>query len=419
MAEYILPDLDSMLQELLLIEEGEHEFTPQDGISDLRQLFFPVTRHGVYLNHASQGPMPRPVAVTMHQYVDDVSGFGSAHVSLWLEYILGARRRLALMINGHPSQIAFTGSTGDGLMLLASALTWQEGDTILLAEGEFPSNVYPWLSLQEQGVKVEFVPAYENRISADEVKARITDRTRLVSLSLVEFLTGFRNDIQSIASYCHERGVLCGIDAMQALGSIDVDVQALDVDFLVGSSHKWLLAPQRTGLLYVSTDFFSKLQMRRKSWFSVEEPYDFFNYEQPLKRGAWRFEHSFPNIMPIVGLDSALGLFDGVEGGIQAVEQRILGLTEYALDGLEHLGYPLITPRGKGERSGIVTFQLHPARPDLTVPQAVEALAERSITVSARGNGVRISPHFYNTLQDLDQLLNALEDLKQPPTPKK
>jgi cysteine desulfurase / selenocysteine lyase len=419
MAEYILPDLDSMLQELLLIEEGEHEFIPEDGISELRQLFFPVTRQGIYLNHAYLGPLPRPVAVTMHQYVDDASSFGSINAAVWQEYLLGARRRLALLLNGHPSQVAFTASTSDGLMLLASALSWQEGDTVLLAEGEFPGNVYPWLNLQEQGVKVEFVPARENRISADDVKARITERTRLVSLSLVEFLTGFRNDIQSIASYCHERGVICGVDAMQALGAIDVDVKALDIDFLVGSSQKWLLAPERTGLLYVSTDFFSQLKMQRKSWFSVEEPLDFFNYEQPLKRGAWRFEHSYPNTMPIVGLDAALGLFEDVEGGMQAVEQRILGLTEYAMDGLERLGYPLITPKGEGERSGIVSFHLYPGRADLTAPQAVEALAERSITVSARESCIRISPHFYNTLQDLDQLLNVLEDLKQPPVAKK
>jgi cysteine desulfurase/selenocysteine lyase len=419
MAEHILPDLDSLLEELLLIEEGEHEFVPHDGAADLRQLFFPVTRQGVYLNHASQGPLPRPVVVSMHQYVDDVSNFGSAHFSIWQEYILGARRRVSNLIGAHPSQIAFTASTGDGLMLLASALSWQEGDTILLAEGEFPANVYPWLNLQDQGVKVEFVPALEHRISASEVKARITERTRLVSLSLVEFSTGFRNDIQSIATYCHERGVLCGIDAMQALGAIEVDVKALGVDFLVGSSHKWLLSPQRTGLLYISTSFFSQLKMQRRSWFSVEDPYDFFNYEQPLKRGAWRFEHSSPSAMAVVGLDSSLGMFDTFVGGMQAVEERILGLTDYALDGLERLGYPLLTPRGKGERSGIVSFKLHPARLDLTIPQAVEALAERAITAAGRGEGVRISPHFYNTIEDIDLLLNALEDLKRPPVPKK
>jgi selenocysteine lyase/cysteine desulfurase len=304
-------------------------------------------------------------------------------------------------------------------MLLAGALKWREGDVVLLAEGEFPANVYPWLNLKELGVRVEFVPARDGRILVDEVKERITERTRLVSLSLVEFSTGFRNDLESIAVYCHERGVICGVDAMQALGALDVDVKRLGVDFLVGSSHKWLLGPQRTGLLYISVGLFQQLSMQRRSWFSVEEPYDFFNYEQPLKRGAWRFEHSFPNTMAIVGLDSALGLFDGIEGGMPAIEERILGLTEYAMNGLERLGYPIISPRGEGERSGIVSFRVHTERPELTVVQIVEKLAERGITVAARGEGVRISPHFYNTIQDLDQLLNALEDLKQPPITKK
>src|SRR5437588_9073405 len=119
-------------------------------------------------------------------------------------------------------QVAMTASTGDGLMHIADGLRWRAGDTILTAEGEFPSNVYPWLNLQDQGVQVHFVKMHEHRIRVEDVLAQISEHTRLVSLSLVEFSTGFRNDIATIARHCHDRGVLCGIDAMQALGALDI-----------------------------------------------------------------------------------------------------------------------------------------------------------------------------------------------------
>src|ERR1700730_3762201 len=243
-----LPDLDDMLQSMLLIEEGEHEFTPEEeNVRELRHLFFPVTRNCIYLNHAADGPLPRPTARTMHTYIDDLSRFGSVNFSRWGMYEQGAHRRLANMLNVRPDQIAMTASTGDGFMHIAEGLNWREGDAIVTAECEFPSNVYPWLNLQQRGVQVQFVKMHENRIRVEDVLAQITERTRLVSLSLVEFSTGFRNDIAAIARYCHERGILCGIDAMQALGALDIDLQLLDVDFLAAASNKWLLGPLITG----------------------------------------------------------------------------------------------------------------------------------------------------------------------------
>ncbi|MGH2497354.1 MAG: aminotransferase class V-fold PLP-dependent enzyme [Ktedonobacteraceae bacterium] len=410
-----MPTLDDMLQSLLLIEEGEHEFTGEDDVQELRHLFFPVTRNCIYLNHASDGPLPRPTARTMHTYIDDSSQFGNINASRWSMYEQGAHRRLASMLNVRPDQIAMTASTGDGLMHIAGGLDWREGDTIITAECEFPSNVYPWLNLQQQGVQVHFVKMYEQRIRVEDVLAQITGRTRLVSLSLVEFSTGFRNDIAAIARYCHEHGILCGIDAMQALGALDIDVQQLGVDFLAAAAHKWLLGPKTTGILYVSDALLAQMRPMRRGWFSVETPFDFFNHDQPLKQGAARFEHSSSNRAPIVGLDASLGVFESIDGGMQAVEARILGLTSYAIAGLERLGYLVVSPQGAGERSGILCFQSHPERQDLTPQHIVDELVARQIYAAARGTVARISPHFYNTIEDIDVLLNTLEELKKPP----
>ena len=411
-----MPALDDMLQSLLLIEEGEHEFTPEEeNVRELRQLFFPVTRNCIYLNHAADGPLPLPTARTMHTYIDDASRFGNVNASRWNMYEQGAHRRLANMLNVRTDQIAMTASTGDGLMHIAGGLNWQNGDSIVTAEGEFPSNVYPWLNLQAQGVQVHFVKMHEHRIRVEDVLTHIDERTRLVSLSLVEFSTGFRNDIATIARHCHERGILCGIDAMQALGALDIDIQQLSVDFLASAAHKWLLGMRMAGILYVSDALLAQLRPARRGWFSVATPFDYFAYDQSLKQGAARFEYSSPNRVPIVALDASLGLFESIDGGMQAVEARILGLTNYAIKGLEGLGYPVISPQGAGERSGIICFQPYPARQDVTPRHIVDELAARQIYVAARGTVARISPHFYNTTEDIDALLNALEDLKKPP----
>src|SRR5581483_7197731 len=145
-----IPSLDDMLASLLLAEEGEHEFhSEEEGVLDVRQYFFPVTRGTIYLNHAANGPLPRPVVQTVREYLDDVSAFGGSHEQRWGEYERGSHRRLARLLNARPDQIALTANTRDGLMMVAQGLSWHEGDTILSAEGEFPSNIYPWLNLQE------------------------------------------------------------------------------------------------------------------------------------------------------------------------------------------------------------------------------------------------------------------------------
>ncbi len=410
----VLPSLDDMLQPLLLLEEGEHEFAgEEEGVTELRQLFFPVTRHSTYLNHAANGPLPRPTTRTLQDYIDDTSMYGNINFERWSAYESGSHRRLAQLMHARPEQIALTYSTGDGFMTIAQGLHWQEGDTILSAEGEFPSNVYPWLNLQELGVHYIQVSARNNRIAVEDILAHINERTRLVTLSLVEFSTGFRNDIAAIARHCHERGILCGIDAMQALGALEIDVQELDVDYLSAASHKWLLGPQICGILYISDKLLPQLRTPRRGWLSVETPFDFFNHSQPLRTGAGRFEHSSSNRLPIIGMDASLGVFECLDGGMQAVEARILGLTAYTIAGLERLGYPVVSPREAGERSGIVCFKPHPERQDVGVQAIVDELAARAIYVAARSDIVRISPHFYNTLEELDTLLNALEGMKR------
>ncbi len=407
-----LPSLDTLLQPLLTAEDTHPLSGAADESEAIRHYLFPITRTRTYLNHAANGPLPLPVARTLHSYIDDTSNYGNLHHQQWIERTEQTRQRLARLINARPDQVAFTANTGDGLTNIAQGLRWQRGDTIVSAVGEFPTNVYPWLNLLEDGVQLLSVAMKEHRILVEDVLETITERTRLVTLGLVEFSTGFRNNIAPIARYCHEHGILCGIDAMQALGSIDVDVQKLGVDFMVAASHKWMLGPQICGILYLSENLLDQLSIPRRGWLSVEEPFDFFNHAQPLKAGAKRFEYNTPNTLPTIGLNACLDLFEHIDGGMQAVEARILGLTAQAIAGLKHLGYPVVSPLGAGERSGIVCFKPHPERQQLTVQHIVDQLASHNISAAARGDIVRISPHFYNTIEEIDFLLNTLEEMR-------
>ncbi len=392
-----LPALDDMLQSLLLMEEGEHEFVSEDEeVSELRQLLFPVTREGVYLKHAVMGPLPRPVAQAMRDYVDDVSRFGDVHEESWKQYRDGAHRRMAGLLHTRAEQVAFTANSRDSLMRLAYALDWQEGDAMLVVGDEPGGNASAWLDLVARGVKVQTIPMRDQRLTNEDIFACIDKQTRLVSVSHVLPATGFRSDVAALTAYCRERAIVCGVDATQSLGALDVDVQRLGIDYLVAEGHKWLLAPQSSGILYVSDDLFARL------------------HQSSLRVGMERFEYGAPNSFPIVGLDAALGVLECIDGGMQAVEERILGLGAYAIAGLERLGYPIISPRNQGERSGIVCFTTHPERRDLTVQKIVESLEERNIYIAAHEDVASISPHFYSTPEDIDALLKMLEELKRP-----
>ncbi len=334
----MLPSLDDMLAPLLLFEEGEHEFSgAEDSVDqqDIRSHFFPVTRNCVYLNHAALGPIPRPVVQAVQAYIEDTSAYGVVPEAKWFEYEKGAHRRLASMISARPDSIAFTANTGDGLMHMALGLPWQQGDTIISAEGEFPSNIYPWLNLREQGVHLHKVPLRDYRIPTEDALVNITERTRLVSLSLVEFSTGYRNDIAAIARYCHERGILCGIDASDAGAGSARDRRAGAGYRLFGSgltqmatfaAHNWYTLCLRQ--LAATIIGFA-------AW--LAERGDTLRFLQP--RTALEDRRGPPRVQFVQSAPLLLGWMPrwacsrGIAGGMQAVEARVLGS-----DRLRHYG---------------------------------------------------------------------------------
>jgi len=363
----------------------------------------PVTTQCAYLNHAGMAALPRRSAERMKALADTVSISGDRR---WLdrnaevERVRGLAAKLLGAREAH--EIAFVENTSAGISMVAEGFAWKEGDNVVGAALEFPSNVYPWMQLADYGVEYRTVPERDGRIDEDELLARIDDRTRMLVLSWVQYASGYRADLIRLGTACRERGVLFVVDAIQGLGALALDVEASFIDIAAASTHKWLLGPEGTGLLYVSDRVIETLRPVRSGWRSMRSLFQWTDFAIDFAEGAKRFESGTLNVYGIHALGGSLELLQ--EAGMAAVEARVLALTERAAVGLAERGFQVISSRRPGETSGIVSA-VHPAIP---AGDLVRRLAAVDIVAAARAGRFRISPHFYNTEEEIDRCLGGL-----------
>ncbi len=366
---------------------------------------FPVTQRYAYLNHAATAAPPRPVIEAMAHYLTEHGQVGSEALPNWDDRLEQIRQLAARFIGAHRDEITFTGSVSHGLNIVAAGLDWQPGDNLICAETEFPANVYPWTNLQRRGVEVRFAPARENRILVDDVAALMDGRTRLVAISFVEFGTGYRNDLDTLAQLCHERGALLGVDGIQGLGALRFSVQQTPVDFVATHAAKWMLGPIGAGFLYIRRGLLTRLDPVMTGWRAVVDRDNYYRYDSPLRPGGERFEAGSLNVAGLLGMEAALHLL--LTAGLEAIEARILALTDYLIAGLQARGCDITSPIAhRRERSGILCFR----RPGADPAALAERLKAAGVVVSLRGGVIRVSPHFYNTEGDLDRLLEGLPE---------
>jgi len=371
-------------------------------VADLREQF-PVTGRYAYLNHASVGALSRPVVEAMTRYLTERAIGGGEILINWDAGIERIRQTCARFVGAHRDEIVFTGSISHGLNIVACGLDWKESDNLICAETEFPANIYPWTNLQRRGVEVRFAPVRENRIVVEDVASLMDRRTRLVALSFVEFHTGFRNDLDALATLCHKQDTLLSVDGIQGLGALQFSVTRTPVDFLAAHSAKWLLGPIGAGFLYVRRELLQNLNPAMAGWRSIVDRDDYFKFDSPLRESGERFEPGSLNVAGLLGMEAAIELLLSV--GMDEIEARILALTDYLIAALQERGCCIATPiQNRSERSGIVSFR----HPDVTSAELCERLHAADVIVSMRGDLIRVSPHFYNTEQDLDRLLAAL-----------
>ena len=363
---------------------------------------FPVVHHCTYLNHAAVGTLPTRARQAVRAYVEDFNEHAASNYRDWEAAIETTRSRAARLINAAPEQVAFVKNTTEGLCFAANGIDWRSGDNVLLNDLEFPSNVYPWLNLARDGVETRMVASVDGRLTAESIAERIDARTRAVSISHVEFGNGFRNDLAAIGALCRERGVVFVVDAIQSLGQTPVDVEEMGIDILTADGHKWLLSPEGIGIFYCAPHLTERLRLYETGWNSVADAGNYDAYDPTPAPTARRFECGSHNTLGIHALGASLDLL--LEVGIETVQGRLRLLTDRLVGALCDAGYRVLSPRGASEWSGIVTFD----SPLHETEVLHRTLRSRQIIGARRGGGIRISPHFYNTEEEVLRVVDAL-----------
>jgi cysteine desulfurase / selenocysteine lyase len=360
---------------------------------------FPSADRSIFFDHASAGPISTDVADTMHDVV--AAHLASGFQSDWHPAMESVRGDVARLINGQADDIAFTQNTAQGISLIANGLDWAHGDNVVLPALEFPSNYFPWQTLANDGVEIRHVPAPDGNAKIDDVLSAIDGRTRVVSISAVQYSTGYRYQLERLGEHCQRGGTLLVVDGTQSLGALSFDVAETGADVLAVSDHKWLLGPLGAGFTYLSPRAREQVAPSVVGWLTVREPFS-FDYRLDYPDSADRYESGTENIVGTLGLGAAVRLFLHLTP--QWVEQRVLGLTDQLAEGLTSRGYEILSDRSEKARSGILIFR----DPHRTPDDVHAGLSRAGVRCTVRGGGLRLSPHMYNLESEVDAVLDAL-----------
>ncbi len=372
----------------------------------VRQREFPVTQSRIFLAHAGDCPLPRRVAEAVASYAHEAAT-GDQEKFVY-PVILGKARKLgAQLLQCEPEEVALVGPTSLGLSFFASGLKVRRGDNILIYFEDYPSNVYPWMALSERGVEVRLLNTRGlGVIRPRDVTGQVDEHTRLVALASCHFVSGFRLEHEAIGRSLRERNILFCLDAIQTVGAFPMPVA--QVDLLAADAHKWLLGPCGAGLIYVRRELQEHLNPPIYGWHNVRCP-DFVAQEQiVLRQGAAKYEAGTHNLVGLVGLVAAMELL--LEIGVEAIGRELLRKRAWLVPALQAKGYTVPQADAPPENaSGIISFY-HPAK-DLAAlhQQLLDANIVTSLRAERTGRKyIRLSPHFYNTDQELRKVLEQL-----------
>lgn len=371
-------------------------------IEELISREFPVNRNLIHLNHAAVGPWPFRTSEEVRKFAKENCESGSKYFNRWLETEASLRQKCAdLIVADSADDISLLKNTSEGLSMVAHGFPWKPGDNVVISDQEFPSNRIVWQSLQEKGVEVREVPlpcpgpVEENLIAATD------SRTRMISISSVQYASGLRVDLETLGGLCHERGIAFCVDAIQGLGVFPHNVKLANIDFLVADGHKWLLSPEGIAIFYCAPQWRKRLSLHEYGWRMTEKPLEFNNREwRPASTGR-RFECGSQNMTGIIALHASLSLF--FEIGVEDIWKRVAHRTELLFDlVLNQENLELLTCASEGRYAGITVFR----HQTLTDQQLYERFNQGNVLCAMRGGGIRLSPHFHTPIEHLEQAID-------------
>ncbi|MBI3782437.1 MAG: aminotransferase class V-fold PLP-dependent enzyme [Deltaproteobacteria bacterium] len=394
-------------------ETAPSRFTAAE-IAEIRSEF-PALAELTYLSTNGLGLLPRRSAQAVATRLDRLTNGGIAVAFADDEELAEeTRRRVAHLLSCHADEIAFTRNTSEGILWVAESLPLASGDEILVAQGEFPSSVLPWLGRAQRGVVTRFLAQAQRRITPAMVAAAWTPRTRLLAISFVQYNSGFRADLAALASVAHRHGGLLLVDAIQGLGALRLDAAATQVDFLTAGTQKWLLGLQGLGIFFCRRERLAQLEAMHVGPGSLPQDTDpedpLAPYDCNFVAAARRFEEGSRNYLGLAALSESLRFIDEI--GPARIEARIRELTDYAVAAAERRGCRVESPRGAGEWSGILLFTPpggRPAKEPDDMRRLMEAMRQRQIAINGREGCLHMGIHFYNTTEEIDRLMQAVD----------
>ena len=334
----------------------------------------------------------------MQRLAQDALDYGSFHYPAWLETYEGLRRSAARLVNGSPQEIAIVKNTSEGIATVAMGLNWHPGERIVAFQEEFPANQYPWRRLESKGVTISWLNATDSLDRIDEAARG----ARLLAISFVQFLTGFRADLRAIGEICHRRGVIFLVDAIQGLGVFPVDVQAAHIDALTADGHKWLTGPEGCGILYISKRLQEIVEPVEFGWTNVAGYNDYGSRDMALRPDAGRYECGTLNTIGCFGLRAAIDFL--LDVGVEKIGPAVQSLGDQIAEGVRRKGYELLGERTAENGAGIVSFRKN----GIESAEIVARLRTENIIAAPRAGWVRTSPHFYIEPGEVQKMLDLL-----------
>ena len=360
---------------------------------------FPVRDRLIYLNHAGVSPLCRRAADAMRDYATEALEWGSWHYDRWLATYESLRTATARLIGSDSSEIAIVKNTSEGIAMIASGLDWHRGDRIVAFREEFPANVLPWMRLEQQGtIQVTWL----SYLDPLEVIDQACRGARMLTISFVQYLSGYRSDLKAIGEICARHGCFFLVDAIQGLGVFPLDVEACRVSALSADGHKWLMGPEGCGVMYVRKELQDRIQPAEFGWTNTRDFNDYASRDMTLRAGAARYECGTLNTIGCYGLRASLDFI--LEIGIDAIGAAVQHHADRIAAGLAGRNCEVLGTRNRQTGAGIVSFR----RNDENYLMTLRRMKNAGIMAAPRQEWIRVSPHFYTTPQQIEALLKVV-----------
>jgi cysteine desulfurase / selenocysteine lyase len=365
--------------------------------------FFPYLKNKViYFNHAATGPFSSLAVDRLNDLLKEKSEKKIDDFESFVKVMIETKSLLAEMINCKDDRIAFVDNTTNGLIMLANSINWKKGDRILLNDVEFPANIYPFLNLQRLGVEIDFVKSNNGIVTSDQIISAIKLNTKLISVSFVQFLSGYKIDLEKIGNYCRANNIIFCVDGIQGIGALQIDVVKSKIDFLSCGTQKWLLGMQGLAFIFIDEKLQKKIIPANVGWISVNDAWNLLDYKLDLKSNADVFQTGTLNAFGIYALNESLKLFKTF--GFANVEREVIINSKCFISKLKEKNIQcLLTDCDESELSGIVTIRIENAE------KVFNNLEQKKIICSLREGLMRFAPHFYNTSQEIDLVVDELQ----------